>query len=63
MFNINKNYKRTNISKPIRFNEELLDRMMEFKGKHDISFNSLVLQCCEYALDNYKEAENENEKN
>ena len=55
MFNVNKNYKRTNISKPIRFNEELLERMMEFKEKYDVSFNSLVLQCCEYALDNYKE--------
>ena len=55
MFVVNKKYERTNIQKPIRFNEELLGRMMEFKVKYDVSFNSLVLQCCEYALDNYAE--------
>ena len=55
MFNITKKHKSPNILKPIRFNEELLERMMEFKERHDVSFNSLVLQCCEYALDNYKE--------
>ncbi|MCL2637737.1 MAG: hypothetical protein FWD48_05135 [Oscillospiraceae bacterium] len=59
MFKINKKYREPNILKPIRFNEELLERMMAFKEKYGVSFNSLVLQCCEYALDNYKE---ENEK-
>ncbi|MCL2698394.1 MAG: hypothetical protein FWE74_10005 [Oscillospiraceae bacterium] len=59
MFNIEKKYKRTNIPKQIRFNEELLERMMKFNEKYDVSFNSLVLQCCEYALDNFKEKSGE----
>ena len=54
MFTIEKRYKNANIRKPIRFTEELYDRMMELKEKSGASFNELVLRCCEYALDNIK---------
>ncbi|MCL2698395.1 MAG: hypothetical protein FWE74_10010 [Oscillospiraceae bacterium] len=59
MFIIKKRFKEPNILKPIRFNEELLERMMKLKEKYGVSFNSIVLQCCEYALDNFKEKSGE----
>ncbi|MCL1822740.1 MAG: hypothetical protein FWG44_00915 [Oscillospiraceae bacterium] len=57
MFTITKKNKNTTIPVSIRFNEELHAKIKEFTDKHDVSFNSLVLQCCEYALDNYAENE------
>ena len=54
-FVIEKKHKNANISVSIRFNEELHAKLTEFKERYDISFNELVLQCCEYALDNHKE--------
>jgi len=57
MFSIDKKHKNTNIPVSIRFNEDLHSRLTDFKNKHEVSFNELVLRCCEYALDNYKEKE------
>jgi predicted CopG family antitoxin len=59
MFTINKRHKNTNIPISIRFNEEIYTRLKAFKEEHGISFNELVLKCCEYALDNYKEEKND----
>jgi predicted CopG family antitoxin len=53
MFTIEKKHKNANIRTTIRFTEPLYEKLTEYKEKHGISFNELVLKCCEYALDNY----------
>ena len=30
--------------------DELIDRLQKLADENDISFNQLVVQCCEYAL-------------
>lgn len=57
MFEIDKSLSRPNIPRTIRFTEELFDALLELSEKEQISFNSLVLQCCNYALSNYKNKE------
>ncbi len=49
MFEI-KNQQKSN--KTIRMPDELIDKLQTLADKNDISFNQLVVQCCEYALDN-----------
>lgn len=60
MFEIDKSLSRPNIPRAIRFTEELFDALLEISEKEEISFNSLVLQCCNYALSNYKNKEDKN---
>ncbi len=47
MFEIKKN---NNSNKTIRMPDELIERLQVLADKNDISFNQLVVQCCEYAL-------------
>ena len=37
-------------NKTIRMPNELIDRIQVLADQNDISFNQLVVQCCEYAL-------------
>lgn len=60
MFEIDKSLSRPNIPRTIRFTEELFDALLEISEKEEISFNSLVLQCCNYALSNYKNKKDKN---
>ena len=54
MFRIDNAFSRANVPKTIRFTEELDTKLSALaKGEH-ISFNELVLRCCQYALDNYE---------
>lgn len=54
MFRIDRGFSRANVPKTIRFTEELDAKLNALaKGEH-ISFNELVLRCCQYALDNYE---------
>ena len=54
MVRIDKEFAGANVSKTIRFTEELDAKLRALaKGEH-ISFNELVLRCCQYALDNYE---------
>ncbi len=39
-------------NKTIRMPEDLIARLENLASKNDISFNQLVVQCCEYALEN-----------
>lgn len=32
--------------------DSLIEKLERLAAAHDISFNQLVVQCCEYALDN-----------
>ena len=44
--------KPQNSNKTIRMPDDLIDRLQRLADKNDISFNQLVIQCCEYALKN-----------
>ena len=39
-------------NKTIRMPDELIEKMQSLADSNDISFNQLVVQCCEYALKN-----------
>lgn len=39
-------------NKTIRIPDNLIERLQNIADSNDISFNQLVVQCCEYALDN-----------
>lgn len=42
--------KPVTVNKTIRLPEELLKRMETIASQKDISLNQLIVQCCEYAL-------------
>lgn len=42
--------KSNNSNKTIRMPEALIEELQTIADKNDISFNQLVVQCCEYAL-------------
>lgn len=44
--------KPTSSNKTIRMPDNLIERLEHLATLHDISFNQLVVQCCEYALEN-----------
>lgn len=52
MFKIENEFSNANISRTVRFTENLFERLNETATRNNISFNLLVLQCCKYALDN-----------
>ena len=58
MFKINKDFRSANVSRTVRFPEQMFEELNTVASKNDISFNLLVLQCCRYALDNL-ESEND----
>ena len=49
--------KPQNSNKTIRMPDELIDRLQKMADANDISFNQLVVQCCEYALEHQKRAD------
>ena len=58
MFQI-KNEQKSN--KTIRMPDVLIDRLQEIADANNISFNQLVVQCCEYALDDMAENKEKND--
>lgn len=44
--------KPVTINKTIRLPQELVLTLEHIASEHDISFNQLIIQCCEYALEN-----------
>ena len=48
--------KMSSVSRTIRMKEETFDRICEINLKTGISFNRIVNQCIEYALERYEEA-------
>lgn len=63
MFIIQKPHAKANISKTIRFTEELNSQMTALAQKEEISFNELVIQCCQYALDHRQKDDREDSGN
>lgn len=53
MFQIKK-AQRSN--KTIRMPDDLIDRLQKLADQNNISFNQLVVQCCEYAIDNMEDS-------
>lgn len=49
-------------NKTVRMPDSLIEKLEKLAGKNDISFNQLVIQCCEYAIEHIKCSE-ENDKN
>jgi predicted HicB family RNase H-like nuclease len=47
--------KISSINRTIRIKPECFDKLMELAEKHNISFNKVVNQCLEYALENIEE--------
>ncbi len=47
--------KISSINRTIRIPPDCFDKLMELAEKHKISFNKVVNQCLEYALDNLEE--------
>ena len=43
--------KPTASNKTIRMPDTLIEKLERLAGEHDISFNQLVIQCCEYAME------------
>lgn len=58
MFQI-KNEQKSN--KTIRMPDILIDRLQKIADQNNISFNQLVVQCCEYALDDMAENKEKND--
>lgn len=54
MFEVENKFKNANIARTIRFTEELFEKLNKVASENDISLNLLVLQCCNYALENIK---------
>lgn len=53
MFVVKKPHSKANVAKTIRFTEELNQQMTALAAETEVSFNELVIQCCQYALDEY----------
>ena len=47
--------KNTHVPSTIRFTEGLWEELHKVATKNNVSFNYLVLQCCDYALKNMVE--------
>lgn len=51
--------KISSVSRTIRMKAETFDRINELNLKTGVSFNKIVNQCIEYALENYTSSEND----
>ena len=54
--------KTEHINKTFRIPTELVKRMEEIAQNKGISLNNLVVQCCEYALENIEHSADEDNK-
>lgn len=55
MFVIENKFKGANLPRTIRFTEDMFEKLNNLANENQISFNLLILQCCQYALDNMEE--------
>ena len=56
IFEVENKFKNANVARTIRFTEPLFEQLNEIAATNDVSFNLLVLQCCQYAMDNMKDS-------
>lgn len=45
------------VNKTFRFPKSLIDKMSSIAQNENVSLNSFVIQCCEYAIDNFQSSE------
>ena len=57
MFKIDKKPNKEKIPRTISFTDEMFHTLKAIADHEGISLSSLVLQCCQYAVDNYDQAE------
>lgn len=50
MFQIEKGMYGANIARTVRFPEALFECLSQLAQDNSVSFNSLVIQCCNYAV-------------
>lgn len=62
MFKVDKKLKTANVSRTVRFTESLFEQLNQVAKENEISFNHLVLQCCQYALEHMDESEEQTQK-
>ena len=46
------------INKTFRFPKNLLEKMSNVAQQENVSLNSFVVQCCEYAMENIQHSDN-----
>ena len=51
--------KTTSSNKTIRMPDLLISQLEKLAAKHDISFNKLVVQCCEYAIEHLDKSDDD----
>lgn len=51
--------KPSSSNRTVRMPDELIERLCALAAEKDISFNQLVVQCCEFALDHLQPADSE----
>lgn len=49
-------------NRTIRMPDDLIERIAKLAADRGISFNQLVIQCCEFALEHLKEPESDEKK-
>ena len=54
MFNVY--HMEEKINKTFRFPKSLLDKMSVIAQQENVSLNSFVVQCCEYAMENFQQS-------
>ena len=59
MFRIVNNFNNANMPRTVRFTEKMFEQLNSIAQKNNISFNLLVLQCCQYAIDHTQQGNNE----
>lgn len=60
MFVIKNEFKNANVPRTIRFTENMFETLNQLAADNDISFNLLILQCCQYAIDNMNDSNKNN---
>ena len=56
MFKLKKDYVEYE-NKSLRLPKDLITKIQELANKNNMSFNKVIIQCIEYALENSEEAE------
>ncbi len=57
MFKVANEFKNANIARTVRFTEKVYEQLNKIAQENEISFILLVLQCCQYAMDNMEQEE------
>lgn len=47
------------VNRTFRFPKSLLDKMSVIAQRENVSLNSFVIQCCEYAIENLPQSDSE----